>query len=117
MSVRDRDEIAPETRLLLIALFEGMAEGVRNGTFRFSEEQATRLVAAIKGMRDADKNDGRLRICTISTACDYLGISQPTFRKYVKQGLIAPGGKVKGLTELVWDKAEIERFAEERGRK
>ena len=43
-------------------------------------------------------------------ACDYLGITQPTFRKYVREGLVPHGRKLPGFTEKVWDKSDIEKF-------
>ena len=45
-----KTEIDPETRLMLIELAEGFAEGVRNGTFRFSEEGGRRLAGIIRGI-------------------------------------------------------------------
>lgn len=102
----------PDTRLLLITLFEGMAESLRQGTFRFTEEQAQTLVRILAGLPPQDSRPAHgPRICTIAQACRYLGISQPTFRKRIREGLIPQGTKLAGFNERVWNKEDIETYA------
>ena len=97
-----------ESKYTLIALLEGFIEGLKNNTFEFTDEQGKRLVNAAKEILNP-KSSVPEHICNISMACDYLNISQPTFRKYVRQGKIPEGHKVAGFTELIWDKSEIEK--------
>ena len=99
-----------ESKYTLIALLEGFVAGLKNNTFDFTDEQGRRLVMAAKEILQPQSGVPE-RICNISMACDYLGISQPTFRKYVREGRIPQGRKVAGFTELIWDKTDIETFA------
>lgn len=106
-----KQEISPATRLLLIKLAEGFADGVRNGTFAFTEQDGRRIADYVGSVVNPQP---KIRICSMAQACEYLHISQPTFRKYVRQGLLPQGIKIAGITELLWDKADIERFEKER---
>lgn len=99
-----------ESKLTLISILEGFAEGLRNNTFDFSDEQGDRLVRAAKEILYPPQGVPE-RICNISMACDYLGISQPTFRKYVRDGKIPAGKKYSGFTEKIWNKKDIEKVA------
>lgn len=96
-----------ETRLILIRLAEDFAEGVKTGRLDFTEAQGKRIMNTVQRVLNPQTP---LHICNITQACDYLHISQPTFRKYVREGKIAEGKKIAGFTELIWDKKEIERF-------
>ena len=50
-----------------------------------------------------------------SEVCERLGVSRRTVMTWKKQGHITPTGKVgPGRGMLVWDPADIERFAQER---
>lgn len=100
-----------ETTQLVIHLLEGITDGVRNGTFKFTERDGRLLIDTLK---DILYPQPKMRICNITQACDYLGISQPTFRKYIRQGIIPHGRKTSGFTELIWDKGDIEKFKKER---
>jgi hypothetical protein len=106
------DEISPETRLLLIELFDGVAEGVRKNIIQFSEGNARALAQWADGILHPEKRkiEDESKWKNITEACDLLHITQPTFRKYIRQGKLAEGIKRKGYHELVWEKTEIERF-------
>ena len=97
----------PETRLILIKLAEDFADGIRTGRIDFTEAQGRRVISAVG---EALNPQPRMRICNITQACDYLGVSQPTFRKYVREGRIPAGQKMSGFSELLWDKNDIEAF-------
>lgn len=96
----------------MIDLADGFAEGVRNGTFKFSEESGRQLLNFMRGALypeyDIADPDSGMKIYTIGRACRCLGISQPTFRKYVREGIIPKGIKIADITERVWNKDEIE---------
>ncbi|MBQ7280563.1 MAG: helix-turn-helix domain-containing protein [Bacteroidales bacterium] len=62
------------------------------------------------------ERERRLRLCSISQACRYLGISQPTFRKLVKQGELPQGRKIAGIRERIWNKENIEEYARKNGK-
>lgn len=96
-----------ETRLILIRLAEDFAEGVKTGRLDFTEAQGKRIMNTVQRVLNPQTP---LRICNITQACDYLHISQPTFRKYIREGKIPEGKKIAGFTELVWDKKEIENL-------
>ena len=98
-----------DSRYILIAMLEGFVDGLKNGTFKFSDEQGRRLVKAAREILNPNRNVPE-RICNISMACDYLDISQPTFRKYVREGMITEGMKASGFMELIWGITEIEAF-------
>lgn len=99
-----------ESKYLIISLLEGFVAGLRDNSFNFTDEQGDRLVRATKEILNPQcVSIGR--ICNITMACEYLGITQPTFRKYVKCGKIPEGKKISGFTELIWDKNDIEKFA------
>lgn len=114
MDMRRADEISPETRLLLIELFEGIAEGVRKNTLSLGEGNARALAQWADGVLHPEqrKIEDETKWKNITEACDLLHISQPTFRKYIKEGKLAKGMKRKGYHEPVWEKEEIERFRE-----
>lgn len=97
-----------ETRRILITLAEDFADGIRTGRLDFTELEGRRIIEAV-GVALNPRQVPR-DICNISMACDYIGISQPTFRKHVREGRIPPGMKIAGFTELVWNKKDIERF-------
>lgn len=103
------DEIRPETRLLLIELLEGMAEGVRKNDIRFSEGNARALAAWADGVLHPEqkRRQEEMPYCSISEACDLLHITQPTFRKYVKSGHLPKGVKISTFREDVWLRKEI----------
>lgn len=107
-----KTEIDPETRLMLIELAEGFAEGVRNGTFRFSEEGGRRLAGIIRGIVNPEMEgvdpDGGMKTYSITRASRELGISQPTFRKYVREGIIPKGIRIADIPGPRWNKEEIE---------
>ena len=103
-----------DTTLLIIHLLEGVTDGVRNGTFKFSEREGRLLIDTMKGILYPQP---KMRICNITQACDYLGLSQPTFRKYIREGKIPHGCKISGFTELIWNKDDIEKFKKERDKK
>lgn len=96
-----------ETRMLVIRLLEEMAEGVRKGTFILNEKEGQTFTNLLQNKLE---NKPSLQICSIEVACAHIGISQPTFRKYVRMGLISEGIKVAGITERLWDKEEIRKF-------
>lgn len=99
-----------ETHILLIHLVEGFLEGLKNGTFRFTEREGRILLdAARELLHPGHRMDAR--ICNMTQACDYLGITPPTFRKYVREGRIPKGVKIAGFTEKIWNKSDIEEFA------
>lgn len=108
--MRNADEISPETRLLLIELAEGFAEGMRKNVIRLSEGSALALARWGDKVMHPERHRMELPICNITQACDYLGISQPTFRKYVKMGLIPAGTRDGGYSNDVWLKKDIEAF-------
>ena len=110
MPISNTSTMSPETRLRLINLFDSMAESVRRGTFSMTEEQAMDILRAAVGISKTKPTIERP--CTITEACDYLGISQPTFRKYIREGLIPQGRKIPGY--IVWDKSDIEDFKKSR---
>lgn len=112
--MRNVDEISPETRLLLIELFDGVAEGMRKNTLNLREGNARALAQLADGVLHPEKSkiEDETKWKNITEACDLLHITQPTFRKYIKQGMLAEGIKRKGYHELVWEKIEIERFKE-----
>ena len=103
-----------EDRLMIIELAEGFAEDMRRGRYRFGEGQGRHLARFLREMLQPESNNGCVAedMCSIAMACHYLGISQPTFRKYVREGKIAAGRKMMGVTELMWEKKEIEAFGE-----
>lgn len=105
-------EISAEARLLLIEMAEGIAEGVRKNTIRFSEGNARALARWADGVMhpDAAVNTDGANWKNITEACDLLGITPQTFRKYVRLGKIAKGTKKRGYHEPLWPKEEIERF-------
>lgn len=104
------EEISAETRLLIIELFEGIAEGVRKNDIRFSEGNAKALARWAEGVLHPERHRVELPVCNITQACDYLGISQPTFRKYIKMGRIPEGRREGGYSDDVWLKKDIEAF-------
>ncbi|MBQ7280269.1 MAG: hypothetical protein IJR13_06080 [Bacteroidales bacterium] len=59
-----------------------------------------------------DEHQRRLRLCSISQ----VGISQPTFRKLVKQGELPQGRKIAGIREKIWSKEDIEEYARKNGK-
>lgn len=101
-----REEISPETRLALIELAEGFAEGVRNGTFRFTEESGRVIGEFIKRLKEPEKYKKIDELVNITQACRYLGMSQPTFRKYVRMGKI-PSGRKEAGGQPMWAKEDI----------
>ena len=100
-----------ETTRLVIEKLEEMLEGIRSGKIALDEREGQAIIHNLRGRIDRRPP---LRICSIALACDYLNISQPTFRKYVREGKISEGMKIAGITEKVWDKGEIERFKKNR---
>ena len=104
------NEISPDTRLLLIELFDGIAEGVRKNDIRFSEGNAKALARWAESVLHPERHRIELPICNITQACDYLGISRPTFSKYIKMGLIPKGTRSGGYSNDVWLKKDIENF-------
>ncbi|MCR5588008.1 MAG: hypothetical protein K6F72_00145 [Bacteroidales bacterium] len=104
-------EISPETRLLLIELAEGFAEGMRRNVIRLSEGSALALARWGDRVMHPERHRMELPICNITQACEYLDISQPTFRKYIKMGLISEGTREGGYSNDVWLKKDIEAFA------
>jgi hypothetical protein len=101
-----------ESKFVIINILEGCVKALKENTFEFTEEHGQRLVRVMKDI--IHPNQGiPADALSISVACDYLQISQPTFRKYVREGFIAEGYKIPGITNLVWDKSEIERFFKE----
>lgn len=103
------DEISPETRLLLIELAEGFAAGVRNNTFKFSEESGKRICEFIDRLNHPEKYRRPEEECNITEACRYLHMSQPTFRKYIKESKI-PGGRKRDGGQPMWLKSDIIAF-------
>lgn len=109
-----KEEISAEARLLLIELAEGFAEGMRKGTMVLSEGNGRALVKWAEGLLHPErgiKADGA-NWKNITEACDLLGITPQTFRKYVRLGKIVKGVKKRGYHEPLWQKEEIERFKE-----
>lgn len=105
-------EISAETRLLLIELAEGFAEAVRKNNIRLSESTASALVEWGEHVMHPERKriDDVMPWKNITEACAYIGISQPTFRKYIRQGCIPQGVKKGGYREPMWDKEDIEKF-------
>ncbi|MBP5545723.1 MAG: hypothetical protein J6X59_00365 [Bacteroidales bacterium] len=109
------EEISPESRLLLIELFEGLAEGVRRNDIRFSEGSARALGHWAESIIHPEKSkmEDESIWKNITEACDYIGrITPQTYRKYVREGKIPQGRKRRGYHEPVWPKEEIEAFRE-----
>lgn len=107
------EEISADGRLLLIETLEGLADGIRKDTIRFSEGSARALAAWADSIihPEQSKSANESQWKNITEACDLLGISQPTFRKYIRLGKIPQGYKRRGYHEPVWAKTDIERFA------
>lgn len=101
----------PVTRLLLINLYQGLADSLREGTLSLTEEQAHTL---LQGFSPLKHKSMQLRICNITQACRYIGVSQPTFRKLVRQGVLPKGEKIAGFRELIWYKDDIEGYCKEK---
>jgi predicted DNA-binding transcriptional regulator AlpA len=98
-----------DTRLLLIHLTEGFLEGLRNNTIQFTEEDGRRLVTVAKEILHPEYRVPE-RVCSIYEACEYLGITRPTFNKYIEDGHIPQGLKHPSYRVKVWDKNDIESF-------
>ena len=107
----NHDEITPDTRLLLIELAEGFAEGVRNGTIRFSESNAKALVGWAEGILHPEHNNSGDIWKNATEICDYIGFTAQTFRNYVRKGMIPKGEKRRGYAEPMWRKTDIDTFA------
>lgn len=45
---------------------------------------------------------------SIYQACEYLGISRPTYDRYVKEGIISKGRKQQGFKELFYYKKDLD---------
>lgn len=104
------EEISSETRLLLIELAEGFAEGMRKNDIRLSEGSALALARWGDRVMHPERHRMELPICNITQACEHLRISQPTFRKYIKMGLIPEGTRDGGYSNDVWLKKDIDAF-------
>lgn len=108
-------EITPETRLLLIELAEGIAESLRKGTMCFTEGNARALAVWADTLLHPEKSkpatDG-IHWKNATQICDYIGFTPQTFRTYVRKGVIPKGEKVRGFTEPVWKKEDIDTFAQ-----
>lgn len=108
-------EITPETRLLLIELSEGFAESIRKGTMRLSEGSAKAVAEWAEQVMHPERNkpaaDG-VHWKNATQICDYIGFTPQTFRAYVRKGIIPKGEKVRGFTEPVWKKEDIDTFAQ-----
>lgn len=101
--------MTPETRLMLIELAEGFAESMRKGTMSFTEDTARRLAALVsETLNPRPKVEGKA--VNITQACQMLGISQPTFRKYIRLGMLPQGVKVQGCASPMWEISQIEAF-------
>lgn len=107
-------EISAEARLLLIEVAEGIAEGVRRNEIRFSEGNARALAAWAERVLnpDIERREEGESWKNITEACDMIGITPQTFRKYVRRGDIKKGEKKRGYHEPLWRKEEIEKFKE-----
>ena len=107
-----KEEISAETRLLLIELAEGFADSVRKGTMVLSEGNGRALARWADGLLHPERSDkaDSANWKNITEACDMIGITPQTFRKYVRLGKIARGTKKRGYHEPLWQKEEIERF-------
>lgn len=110
---KNHQEIEPDTRLALIELAEGFAEGVRNGTFRFTEGTGLHLAEILRGLTCERQEAGAaVERMNITLACQYIGISQPTFRKYVRLGRLPVGMRQRGSSSPEWQKKDLEAFRE-----
>lgn len=107
-----KEEISAETRLLLIEMAEGFAEGVRTNAISLSEGNARVLAQWADSLLHPEKSDKAegANWKNITEACDLLRVTPQTFRKYVRMGKIAQGTKKRGYHEPLWQKEEIERF-------
>lgn len=105
-------EISAETRLLLIELAEGFADSVRKGTMVLSEGNGRALAQWADAVMHPERQlgEGMDHWKNITEACDMIGITPQTFRKYVRLGTIAKGTKKRGYHEPVWRKEEIDQF-------
>jgi len=110
---KGHQEIEPETRLALIELAEGFAEGVRNGTFRFTEGTGLRLAEILRGLTcERQETGAAVERMNITLACQYIGISQPTFRKYVRIGRLPVGMRQRGSSSPEWKRKDLDAFRE-----
>lgn len=94
-----------DTRLVLLHLLDQAKDNLSEGKCNLNEEES---LSVIESLRSILFPKPIMDAYNISQACDKLHISQPTFRKYVKQGKIPEGNKVPGFKELLWYKSDID---------
>ena len=93
------------TRLVLIHLLENALDDLNAGNSNLNEEEGLNV---IESLREIMYPKPKLEVYNITQACTKLNLSQPTFRKYVKEGKIPEGQKIGGFREKVWDKKVID---------
>lgn len=92
------------TKLLIKHLLETALDNLDAGNTNISEDEGLNL---IESLQEILYPKPKIDVVNITQACQILGISQPTFRKYITEGIIPEGIKISGFTEKVWDKSII----------
>lgn len=95
--------------LALIHIFEGVAEGLRKGTIHLTEDDGREIIRFAQRVANPSPVDGA---CTLSQACLILDVSAPTFRKYIRQGLVPAGYKVPNIRGKFWDEKRLRDIRE-----
>lgn len=96
------------TKLILIHLLEQAITDLQQGKCRLTDKEG---LSVIEDLRSIMYPRPQIEAYNITQACNRLGISQPTFRKYVKLGKIPEGVKVEGFKEKVWYKEDINNLS------
>lgn len=95
------------TRVLIKHLLETALGNLDAGNTNISEEEGLNL---IESLQEILYPKPKFDAINTTQACKILGISQPTFRKYIHEGIIPEGVKISGFTERVWDKTTIRKI-------
>ena len=108
---KQEQEISAAARQLLIELAEGFAEGIRKNNIKFSEGNARSIGQWAEEVVHPDAHISKgSEWVNITEACDLIGMTQPTFRKYIRKGLIPNGKKRRGNHSPEWEKSVILEF-------
>lgn len=99
-----------ETRIALIHLGEEIIEGLRRGTINLTEEDGRTLNREIRKKLYRHELPNHPRF--LNDVLQILDVSEPTFNKWVKAGLVPKGLKYPGAGGLIWAKEDIDRFRE-----
>lgn len=75
-----------------------------SGNSNISEEQQEEIINLYQRMS--------LKEMTKTESANYIGVSRATFDNYISKGLIPKGSKRPGLSNLLWNKSDLNKYLE-----